>query len=439
LFSSPSMTVPPLTRLRARLTLWYAGTFCVILALLGSGLLVSIRNQLSRQLDRSLERAVADVRQARQSAEDPEPSRPARRAGADGRPSPPVAYILGADGGALEPRTVDPWVSAAAIRAARDGFARDERDVPGDTTLHLYAERFTGPDGTPRVVVAVASGVEIEDRYSALIAAFGAAALFAVVLVGVGGWILVRVSSAPVEASIEHMRRFVADAAHELRTPLAVLRSRTEVALQQPRDAATYARTLGAIASDARQLGDIVDDLFVLTRADAGERPLVTQQLSLDDIVLDAASAAKAMADAKGVELGVHEFEEARVDGDAILLRRLVMIVLDNAVKFTPAGGRVSVRVGVEENRPSVIVEDTGIGIAAEHMPRIFDRFYRADASRTQPSSPRERGGAGLGLSIAQWIAGAHGATISVASTPAAGTRVTIQFLRAASRAPVSS
>src|SRR4029079_12211672 len=161
-----------------------------------------------------------------------------------------------------------------------------------------YAERVI-TDARPMVVAAVAPGVEIEDRYRGLIAAFGIAAGFAVVLVGVGGWILVRVSSAPVEVTIEQMRRFVADAAHELRTPLAVLRSRTEVAMQQPRDSATYARTLREIASDARQLGDIVDDLFPLTRADAGERPLITQRVSLDDFVLDAADAAKAIALAK--------------------------------------------------------------------------------------------------------------------------------------------
>jgi signal transduction histidine kinase len=426
------MTVPSLTRLRARLTLWYAGTFCVILALLGGGLLLAITNQLSRQLDGTLQRAVADVRQRSSSGTtDSIGLRAASGATREPGPAPPTTYVLAADGRPIDGHAVDPWVSAGAARAARAGSARDERDVPGDTTLRLYAERFSRSDGTPLVAVAVAPGIEIEDRYRALIATFGAAALVAVVLVGVGGWVLVRVSSAPVEANIERMRRFVADAAHELRTPLAVLRSRTEVALQQPRDTATYAGTLGAIASDARQLGDIVDDLFLLTRADAGERPLVTQRLSLDDIVLDAASAAKAMADAKTVELGVHEFEEARVDGDAVLLRRLVMIVLDNAVKFTPAGGQVSVRVGVEADRPVVIVEDTGIGIGPTHLPHIFDRFYRADASRTKPAPSGERGGAGLGLSIARWIADAHGARIAVSSTPGTGTRVTILFSRA--------
>jgi signal transduction histidine kinase len=434
------MTAPTLTRLRARLTIWYVATFCIILGLLGGGLLVAITSEWSQQVNRSLTRAVSEVTKGWESgvattngsSAVPAPD-PATRA------STPARFVLSTDGTAIDPPTADAWIVAAAIRAARDGSARDERDVPGDTTLQLYAERFLTTTGIPRVAVAVAPGIEIQDRYGGLIAAFGTAAGFAVVLVGVGGWILVRVSSAPVEASIEHMRRFVADAAHELRTPLAVLRSRTEVAMQVPRDNATYARSLQEIASDARQLSDIVDDLFMLTRADAGERPRMSQRLSLDDIVLDAASAARAIAQAKGVTVDVGEFEEARVDGDAVLLRRLVMIVLDNAVKFTPRQGRVSVRVGMDKGRPSLVVQDTGIGIEAKHLPHIFDRFYRADASRTQSVADAERGGAGLGLSIAKWIADAHGASIAVSSTSGSGTRVTLLFANAAAPSALSS
>ncbi len=429
------MTVPTLNRLRTRLTLWYVATFCIILGLLGAGLLLTITGQLSRQVDRELVSAVSDVRQR----ETPGSRLATANSVGVGRASaPPAIHLLNLDGTPIDPPTADAWIRAVAVGAARNGHARGERDVPGDTTLRVYAERVIA-DGRPMVVAAVAPGVEIEDRYRGLIAAFGIAAGFAIVLVGVGGWILVRVSSAPVEATIEQMRRFVADAAHELRTPLAVLRSRTEVAMQQPRDSATYARTLREIASDARHLGDIVDDLFTLTRADAGERPLITQRVSLDDIVLDAANAARAIAAAKGVVVDIKEFEEARVDGDAVLLRRLLMLVLDNAVKFTPRGGAVSVRVGLDAGRPSVAVEDNGIGIDTQHLPRIFDRFYRVDNSRNQLSPVAERGGAGLGLSIAKWIAEAHGATIAVSSSLGIGTRVTVLFANSAAQPTASS
>jgi signal transduction histidine kinase len=170
-------------------------------------------------------------------------------------------------------------------------------------------------------------------------------------------------------------------------------------------------------------MGSVVDDLLTLARADAGQRPIVPERVYLDDIALEAVDGVRVLAERRGVDLAVPEFEEAAVDADPILLRQLIVIVLDNAIKFTPAGGRVSLRVRTDDGRAALLlVEDTGVGIARQDLAHIFDRFYRGGDARARSD------GAGLGLSIARWIADAHGAIIDVASTPGAGTQVSIRF-----------
>jgi signal transduction histidine kinase len=213
----------------------------------------------------------------------------------------------------------------------------------------------------------------------------------------------------------------MADAAHELRTPVAVLRARAEVALGQAREPEQDAATLRAMEGESERLGAIVGDLLTLARADAGERPIAHEALYLDDLAADAIEAARALADRKGVALEVGSFEEARIMGDPTLVRRLVLIVLDNAIKYTPKEGRVRLDVSAADGRRSVVVTDTGIGIPAEQLPRIFERFYRGDSARHVAE------GAGLGLAIAQWISDLHGARLVFSSTPQ-GTRVAIEF-----------
>jgi signal transduction histidine kinase len=275
----------------------------------------------------------------------------------------------------------------------------------------------------------VADEVELEDRYASLFAAFVAAAVIALVLIAGGGWFLVRKSTLPVEQSMEQMRRFMADAAHELRTPLTVVRTRADVALQQDRDASQYEAVIRAIASDAERLGQIVDDLLTLARADAGERAMEREPLYLDDIAIDAAEAARVVAQAKGVSLIIDDFEEALVSGDRILLRQLVMILLDNAIKFTPRGGTVRIAVSDRDGRAAMTIDDDGIGIPADQLPHVFERFYRGDTARTRSSGAHGAGdGAGLGLSIARWIAEAHGASIDVTTPNARGARASVSF-----------
>lgn len=421
-------TLPQLAQLRRRLTLWYVVTSVVILALLGGSVLWVVRSPREGERHQALREAVRAV--ARRQASVAAGVEVANSA-PDGTSSSAAVRVLTADGRPIRPgdsAAFDPWIRDAVIQAARDGRVEVEHNGPRNEPLFLYAERFKKSDGEARVAVAVTDDEELEDRYGIAIVAFGVAALFAVLIIAAGGWTLVRISTTPIEASIGQMRRFVADAAHELRTPITVLRSRAEVALQQPREPAAYAETLRGIESDARRLAGIVDDLFILSRADAGERPRAHDRIALDDIVVDAANAARVVAERKGVSVALKEYEEAWVDGDTELLRQLVMILLDNAVKFTPSGGTVALQIGSPGSRATIVVEDDGIGIAREHLPHVFNRFYRADPARSVAPAGDGPGGAGLGLSIARWIADVHGAEITAESEPGKGTRMTVRF-----------
>ncbi|HEX9083460.1 MAG TPA: HAMP domain-containing sensor histidine kinase [Gemmatimonadaceae bacterium] len=415
-----------LVRLRLRLTIWYVATFGLIIVLLGAGLFAVISYQLSQQLDGSLKSATLElVRAAR--------IRELEEAGARGRVIDAVdelnipdrvLYLLDVDGNPIKPAKVDNWISRAAKNAGRVGQITIQDELPEDKTLRLHALRFKLASGRQLVAVAVADQVELEDRYADLITAFVVIAFAALFLVAAGGFFLVRKSTAPIERSIERMRSFMADAAHELKTPITILRTRAEVALQQPREAANYVSALRGVEAEARRIGGIVESLLVLARADAGEQQMDTARIFLDDIALDAAGAAQIVARQKNVEVTVDQFEEAAIQGDPTLVRQLIMIVLDNAVKFTDAGGQVHVRVSMREGVPTFSVEDTGIGIKQEELSRVFQRFFRGETARSRTD------GAGLGLSIASWIAREHGADVSLSSEPNKGTKVVVTFPR---------
>ena len=428
--SRPAPRPAGLGRLRLRLTAWYVATFGAILLLLGGGLFSVVRHQLARQLDDSLRDATTELERAARIREMEASAARGQVVDAVDELHIPdrTLFLFDAGGRAVKPASAPAWLVALAREADSRGEVNSTRRLRHEHHLRIHAERFRLGSGATMVAVATADEVELEDRYAALIVAFGGAALAALVLVAAGGWLLVRKSTAPVERTMAHMRRFMADAAHELRTPITVLRSRAEIALQRSRGEEGYVAALRGIEAESERLGRIVDDLLTLARADADERPVDRARLYLDDVVADAAGAARAMAQAKGVALDVDEFEEAPVSGDSSLLRQLAMIVLDNAIKFTAAGGRVSVRVGSPGGRPTLVVEDTGTGISPDELPLIFDRFYRGDVARTRGAAAEARTGAGLGLSIARWIAEVHDASIHVASQPGDGTRVTVEF-----------
>jgi heavy metal sensor kinase len=225
-----------------------------------------------------------------------------------------------------------------------------------------------------------------------------------------------------LEQAFAQQRRFMADASHELRTPVAVLRTEADVTLSRPnRTEAEYRESVAVMRDSARRLGRIVDDLFLLARADAGHLPLRRGPIYLEEVVDDAARAVRAIAQEHGVRIAVAPVEDAPFSGDADLLGRLMLNLLDNAIKHSPEGGTVTlslVRVG-HEYRIGVV--DEGPGIPAEAQAQIFERFFRVDRARSRAGAT-ETSGAGLGLAIARWIAEAHGGRLELVRSTAAGT-----------------
>ena len=224
-----------------------------------------------------------------------------------------------------------------------------------------------------------------------------------------------------LDQSFETMRRFVADASHELRTPIAVIRGEADVALSQERTPAEYRESLGIMLDEARRLSRLVDDLLNLARADAGYVQLQTHDFYLNELLGDCCRCVQGLANSRGLKLECLPGNDLEFNGDEQLLRRLVINLLDNALRYTPAGGKVTAALDAGSASVRLRISDTGIGIAPDDAARVFERFYRAGEARS-----RQNGGVGLGLAIARWIAESHHGTVECDSHPGQGSTFTV-------------
>jgi len=224
---------------------------------------------------------------------------------------------------------------------------------------------------------------------------------------------------ANLEESFRKIRQFSGDASHELRTPLTILKGETEVALRWAKHPDEFRKMLESSMEEIDRMARIIEDLLTLAKSEAGARSLVIKPFSLSDLLQGVYLQANALGEAKNIKthLKLDVTEEIRLMGDELRLRQLFLNLVANAVNYTPDGGRIEITLAVAEGEAKVTVSDTGIGISAEHLPHIFDRFYRVDKARN-----REDGGTGLGLAIVKSLAEAHGGWVEVASTPGEGT-----------------
>lgn len=226
-----------------------------------------------------------------------------------------------------------------------------------------------------------------------------------------------------LEQAFRRQRQFTADASHELRTPLAMLASQIDVALERKRTLAQYVDVLHSLRDDAARMSQLVGELLTLARADAGQQLLTREELDLGDLVRSVVPALQPLAAQRGVQLSEQVVPDVSVSGDQMRLTQLLLNLVDNAVRYTPPGAKANVSLAREGAWACLRVEDTGVGIDAEHLPHVFERFYRVD-----PSRARADGGAGLGLAICHWIVQAHGGDISVASTRGQGSIFTVRL-----------
>jgi two-component system, OmpR family, sensor kinase len=233
-----------------------------------------------------------------------------------------------------------------------------------------------------------------------------------------------------LDHAFEQQRRFMADASHELRTPVALLRAEADVTLSRTQRSETeYRDAFEVVHSGARRLSAIVDDIFLLARADAGRQLVERHAVQLDEIISDAARAVRSLAAQRSVRIEVGPLVDAPAVGDRELLGRLLLNLLDNAIKHSPSDSRVVMSLELAGSAQLVRVRDAGEGIPAEAQPHIFERFYRADRSRARAESSATSG-AGLGLAIARWIAEEHGGWLELSRSDANGTEFCLMLPR---------
>ena len=234
------------------------------------------------------------------------------------------------------------------------------------------------------------------------------------------GYYLANRSLIPIRRSLEQQQQFVSDASHELRTPLSVIQAHSELLLRHPEHTIEQdSKHISTVLREAKRMNKLVGSLLTLARTDAGRMELERKPVRFDSIVQESVAKMQMLAEVKEVILQADIDSPISMVADEERLHQLLITVLDNAIKYTPEGGVVRVSCRKLSHSVQLAVEDTGIGIAPDSLPYVFDRFYRADKSRS-----REDGGTGLGLAIAKWIVERHGGRIRLESNPSFGTQV---------------
>jgi OmpR-family two-component system manganese-sensing sensor histidine kinase len=266
---------------------------------------------------------------------------------------------------------------------------------------------------------------ELNDTLTRLDWGLGIGVLVGLGVSGVGILWMTRQAMEPIESSFQRLKQFTADASHELRSPLMAISSNVEVALKYPEGMREEDHEVfAAIDSATRQMTRLTEDLLVLARSDR-QQPPVKASIDLSTLLANLVALYQPQAQASGITLNSAIASDLQLWGDRDQLTRALTNLLQNALQYTPAGGQVSVNAQTDYQHIQITVKDTGMGIAPEHLPRVFERFWRADAARTH-----DQGGSGLGLAITQAIVQQHGGTITVSSQPRQGSCFKVQLPR---------
>ncbi len=317
---------------------------------------------------------------------------------------------------------------AAGARAGKPQMRRTGDHVYRTRSLPYAGEERTliRPEGAFAVqdIVAVAivdTETALLRRMMIIILSVTAAGMLAVV---VAGYFLAWRALVPIRTAWERQQQFVADASHELRTPLTVIKTNAELLLRYPgRTIEEESVRISNVVREANRMSRLVATLLTLARADAGQPELSREEVALGELVAAAAEQFGPLAERKGVALQAEAGDDVTLSADRERLQQLLVILLDNALKFTPAGGCIVVTCRRQAGQVLLTVADTGCGIPPADVPRIFDRFFRGDRARS-----RGEGGSGLGLAIARWIVESHRGKIRAESTAGAGTKIIVSL-----------
>ena len=459
---------------RARLTLFYVTVLALVLVVVGGLIYVLLARALYTRIDENLLGLVRIATTSlRNDLAEGQDALDAARSTADelsSRGQMLAIYdwdgqLLAESGRDDDVQIVLPAVDDVPLDEPSLSTIAEEKDADDRHRLALLRVAFDSHDA--RYVVVAGSTLEpTDEELEALRDTLAYVVPIALVLAGLGGWFLAQRSLAPVvamaerarrlggedlsgrlpvanprdelgrlaatfnellarlEAAMVQQRRFMADASHELRTPITTTRTAANVALQQHhRDEADYRHTLTIIEQQAARLSRIVEDLFTLARADAGNYPVRMQPLYFDELIHEVVAAARILAATRQITIDVTDVPPVSITGDEELLRRLVVNLLDNAIRHSPDGGRVHIELHATDVRCQLTVSDSGPGIPEENQPHIFERFYRVDAARARGGAD---GGAGLGLALVRWVATVHGGEVELSRSSPHGSSFTV-------------
>jgi two-component system, OmpR family, sensor kinase len=461
--------MPMINTVRGRLTLWYVSALALILVVFGVAVYVMLSRALHRRVDEALRSTIEiSITSLTHDTQEGQSSQSAAQSTTAELSHPQQAMMIFDGAGRLlaeHPYEEDLHIRLPDLGAIPDDdvylyTVTEETDADDHHRLAVRRVRIP-PADTPYIILASQPLEAVEDEMESLREILYFATPATLLLAGLGGWFLARQGFAPVAAmarrarqigagsldwqlpvanprdelgqlatafnellsrldsAFDEQRRFMADASHELRTPLTVMSTAAGVTLKKEhRGEEEYREALQMVAEQTRRLSRIVKDMFILARADAGRYPLQKRTLYLNDLLGEVARAGSMLASDKNISVEFTSLPEAAFHGDEDLLRQMVLNLVDNAVKFTPAGGVVRLGLTRQADEYLLSVSDTGPGIPAEAQAHVFERFYRADKARSRA----EDGGAGLGLAIAMWIAQAHDGNLDLAASDQNGT-----------------
>jgi len=449
-----------LRSVRLRLTLWYVLLLAIILAAFSAGVYLTLRHNLYANLDDSIENR-ANVLSSIMRYEEGQPTLAGRVSSEDPNEGERFVRVFNDSGEVTFDNSAVAGgvpIDQRAVESALQGKSSTRSLSLADEGLRVRTLPIERDGRIGGVLEMGQSQDDVADTLQTLLFIVGIAYPATLVVASLGGVFLAGRALSPVDRmtrlarrisaedlgqrlnlrssddevgrlartfdemiarldnAFRRQRQFTADASHELRTPLTAIKGQIDVALQRRRDPAAYRQALQVVNEEVDRMMRLLGSLLTLARADAGQIPLAFEAVSLPDVVGAAVEQVRPAASERGIELQLVSSPAVTLRADEDLLLQLLLNLLDNAAKYTPAGGQVTVGWNVDAGQVELWVRDTGIGIASEHLPHLFDRFYRVDRARS-----RAEGGAGLGLAISRWIAEAHGGSISVESAPGRG------------------
>ena len=410
---------------RWRLALWFAGAFAVILVLIGSAVYVVTRASLYDQVDDDLRTRnsvllstlIRDFPGRGPRIQRDEFRFAARLLSAGGYSA---AIVVEGEDEPVGTENIEEIAIPsfeALLAEVGEGSATIDTSTSDGEEIRLLVERLGSTS-----FISVGRSIEPEQQaLNRLILVLVAGGIFGLALACGGGFMLSGRALRPIRRAMDSQRTFVADASHELRTPLALIRANAEIVKRE--GAGESAESVDDIINETDHLNYLIGQMLTLARSDARESPFASEDVDLSFLVSDVVREAQVLAGEKAITLAYEGEGGLRVVGDGQRLREILLILLDNAFKYSAEGGDVSVRLTADGSSVLLAVADDGHGIPAADLPHVFDRFYRVDKARS-----REMGGTGLGLAIARWITEEHGGTIRLESLADVGTTVTVEL-----------